>query len=244
MPRGELLAVIGEAVPDEVADPAEGQPLVRRLQYGHRDEGDVRVGRLHDPAVLALAVDVLLVRGLVAVRDSVVFAIARKHILHGVLQLAVRGVASRVNLGLWWDLIEVRRRRRRLRREHGWHLRYGGRWAELWRRRRRQRWRMDTRGNDNGRRWREWRQRRRQHISRRKTLLSAGCRRRLSCHRRELSLVGGSCRQRRGLLHRPLVPLEREDALDAERAVVHHAGRALDREWEREKRGHATRIYA
>ena len=94
---------------------------------------------------------------------------------------------------------------------------------------------MNARGNGYRRRWRERRQRRRrEHISRQMTLVSPRGRRCLSCHRRELSLVGGSCRQRRGLLHRPLVPLEREDALDAERAVVHHAGRTLYREWERE----------
>ena len=108
LPRGELLAVVGEAVADEVADPAESQPLVRRLQYGHRDEGDVRVWRLHDAAILALAVAVLLVGGLVAIYDSVLLAVPRKHVLPGGIQLAVGGVASRVDLGLWRGLVKVR----------------------------------------------------------------------------------------------------------------------------------------
>ena len=122
LPRGELFAVIGEAVADEVADAAERQPLVRRLQYGHCDEGDVGVGRLHDPAVLALAVALLLLLWLVEARNFFVLAVTCMDVLRGGLQLAVGEVASRVDLGPGRDLVEVRRRRRWLRREHGRHL--------------------------------------------------------------------------------------------------------------------------
>ena len=231
LPRGELLLVIGEAVPDEVADAAQRQPLVRRLKNGHRDEGDVRVRRLHDAAVLALAFAVFLVRRLVAVSgDAVVLEMAGKRVFAGGLQLAVRRVAARV--GLLEGLFVMRRRRQGLKhRGHlrrGRHLRLrrrGGRWTEV---RRRQRRRRNAR-RDRYRWWwrrRERRQRRqrRQPVPGRDTLRCPRCRRGLGRHRRELSLVGGSCRQRRGLLHRPLVPLEREDALDAESAVVHHGG--------------------
>ena len=47
LPGGELVAVVGEAVLDEVADAAQRQPLVRRLEDRHGDQGDVGVGRLH-----------------------------------------------------------------------------------------------------------------------------------------------------------------------------------------------------
>jgi len=47
LPRGELLAVIWEPRHYKLADTAQRQLLVWRLQDGHRDEGDVRVWWLH-----------------------------------------------------------------------------------------------------------------------------------------------------------------------------------------------------
>lgn len=38
--------VVGEPLHDEVTDLGEGHLLVRGIQYGHRDQGDVGVGRL------------------------------------------------------------------------------------------------------------------------------------------------------------------------------------------------------
>ena len=52
LPLRELLLVVGEPRPDEVADATQGEPLVGRLEDGHGDEGDVGVGRLHHPALL------------------------------------------------------------------------------------------------------------------------------------------------------------------------------------------------
>lgn len=51
LPGGELFAVVGEPVSDELADAAEGQSLVGRLKDGHGDQSDVRIRRL-DHAVL------------------------------------------------------------------------------------------------------------------------------------------------------------------------------------------------
>lgn len=50
LPGGELFSVVGELVADEVADAAQRQLLLRALQDGHGDEGDVGVRRLHRPA--------------------------------------------------------------------------------------------------------------------------------------------------------------------------------------------------
>lgn len=47
LPRGELLPVVRESVADELADLAERETLLRALQDGHGDQGDVGVGRLH-----------------------------------------------------------------------------------------------------------------------------------------------------------------------------------------------------
>ena len=47
LPGGELLPVISEAVADKVADLAQGEPLLRALQDGHRYQSDVRVRGLH-----------------------------------------------------------------------------------------------------------------------------------------------------------------------------------------------------
>lgn len=47
LPGGELLPVIREAVADEVADLAEGEPLLRALQDSHGYQSNVRVRRLH-----------------------------------------------------------------------------------------------------------------------------------------------------------------------------------------------------
>jgi len=49
LPGGEFFPVVGKPVSDEITDAAEGQPLVGRLQDGHGDQRDVRVGRLDDP---------------------------------------------------------------------------------------------------------------------------------------------------------------------------------------------------
>ncbi len=54
LPGRELLPVVREATADELADSAESQLLLRALEDGHGDEGDVGVGRLHQ-AVLGLA---------------------------------------------------------------------------------------------------------------------------------------------------------------------------------------------
>jgi len=51
LPGGELLLVVGELAADEVADAAQGQLLLRVLQDGHGDEGDVGVGGLHRDAL-------------------------------------------------------------------------------------------------------------------------------------------------------------------------------------------------
>ena len=50
LPGGELLAVVGESDLDELADAGEGEALVRRLEDGHGDEGNVGVGRLYQAA--------------------------------------------------------------------------------------------------------------------------------------------------------------------------------------------------
>jgi len=47
LPGGEALAVVREAGGDKVTDAAEREPLAGRLEDCHRDECDVRVGRLH-----------------------------------------------------------------------------------------------------------------------------------------------------------------------------------------------------
>ena len=47
LPCRELLPVVAEPVHDELADSAQRQSFLRRLQDGHGDEGDVGVGRLH-----------------------------------------------------------------------------------------------------------------------------------------------------------------------------------------------------
>lgn len=47
LPRRELLAVVGEAAADELADLAEGQPLAGALQDCHGDERDIGVRRFH-----------------------------------------------------------------------------------------------------------------------------------------------------------------------------------------------------
>lgn len=46
LPGGELEAVVREAAADEGADAAKSETLVRTLQDGHGDEGDVGVGGL------------------------------------------------------------------------------------------------------------------------------------------------------------------------------------------------------
>lgn len=47
LPGGKLVVIIGEAGHDELADAAQRQLLLRRLQDRHGDESDVRVGWLY-----------------------------------------------------------------------------------------------------------------------------------------------------------------------------------------------------
>ena len=69
LPGGEPVLVVGESVPDELADAVQGESLVRALDDAHGDERDVGVGRLHPGAPLhldlclgVLVVDLLLFR--------------------------------------------------------------------------------------------------------------------------------------------------------------------------------------
>ena len=52
LPRRELLPIVSEPVHDELADSAQRQSFLRRLEDRHGDEGDVRVGRLHGATLL------------------------------------------------------------------------------------------------------------------------------------------------------------------------------------------------
>ncbi len=54
LPGGEALLVVGELVHDEVADAAQRQSLLARLQNGHGDQGDVAVGWLDQVLPFAL----------------------------------------------------------------------------------------------------------------------------------------------------------------------------------------------
>jgi len=54
LPGGKPLSVVGKPVHDELTDSAQGQALVRRLENGHRDEGNVRIGRLDKAPLLLL----------------------------------------------------------------------------------------------------------------------------------------------------------------------------------------------
>lgn len=47
LPHGVFVPVEGEPIPNELADSGQSEPLLWTLQDGHRDEGDVRVRRLH-----------------------------------------------------------------------------------------------------------------------------------------------------------------------------------------------------
>ena len=87
LPGGKFFAIVREPVSDEIADAAQCQPLVRRLQDGHRDECDVRVGRLDDAfaglfrrvVVLAVVyvVHSFLLHHLRAVHDLLVVRVAK-----------------------------------------------------------------------------------------------------------------------------------------------------------------------
>ena len=52
LPGGETLAVVQELLDDELADFAQRQSFVRRLNDRHRDERDIAVRRLHQVALL------------------------------------------------------------------------------------------------------------------------------------------------------------------------------------------------
>ena len=61
LPALAILVVVGEALHDELVDAVEGYAVVRRVLDGHRDQGDVAVGRLLRVVVLLVQVLVVVV---------------------------------------------------------------------------------------------------------------------------------------------------------------------------------------
>ena len=61
LPALAILVVVGEALHDELVDAVEGDAVVWRVLDGHRDQGDVAVGRLLRVVVLLVQVLVVVV---------------------------------------------------------------------------------------------------------------------------------------------------------------------------------------